>query len=276
MDSAADRPVKAVPLVDASEDKFYGGKCVSLGVALRAGLPAPDGYALPVALVSAIVGGDESAAAEVKALFEKLAPAMAVRSSAVGEDSDDASFAGLHLSVLNVMDADSMMAAIADVHASAHTAEALAYRQKMGVAGEPAIAVVLQQQILSEVAGVMFTQNPLNGASERYIEASWGLGEAIVAGLVVPDSFRLANDGGIIQQSAGEKDIKLVATADGLTAEVEVEADKIESLCLNTQQLQQLHDLAAKCEAVYGEKIDIEWAFHGGSLYLLQCRSITR
>lgn len=122
----------------------------------------------------------------------------------------------------------------------------------------------------------MFTQNPLSGDSERYIEASWGLGEAIVAGLVVPDSFRIATDGSIIQQTAGEKDIKLVATADGLTEEVEVEADKIEALCLNTEQLLQLHELAAKCEAVYGEKIDIEWAFHAGDLYLLQCRAITR
>ena len=267
---------KAVPLAEAVEDGFYGGKCVSLGTALRAGLPAPNGYALPVALVSAIANGDVSAALEVRSLFAQLAPAMAVRSSAVGEDSDDASFAGLHLSVLNIMDADSMLSAICDVHDSAHTAEALAYRQKMGVTGEPAIAVVLQQQILSEVAGVMFTQNPLSGDSERYIEASWGLGEAIVAGLVVPDSFRMANDGSIIQQTAGEKDIKLVALAGGKTEEIEVEADKIEALCLSTEQLLQLHDLATKCEDVYGDKIDIEWAFHGQNLYLLQCRFITR
>ena len=273
MDSAANN---AVPLAEAVEDSLYGGKCVSLGTALRAGLPAPDGYALPVALVSAIAGGDASAMAQVRALFDELAPAMAVRSSAVGEDSDDASFAGLHLSVLNIMDADSMMSAIHDVHDSAHTPEAMAYRAKMGVAGEPAIAVVLQQQILSEVAGVMFTQNPLNGDSERYIEASWGLGEAIVAGLVVPDSFRIGNDGSLIQQTAGEKDIKLVATAAGATEEVEVEADKIEALCLDAEQLLQLHELAAKCETVYGDKIDIEWAFHAGNLYLLQCRSITR
>lgn len=267
---------KPVPLADAVEDSLYGGKCVSLGIALRAGLPAPGGYALPVALVSAIASGDTSAAAEVRRLFDELAPAMAVRSSAVGEDSDDASFAGLHLSVLNIMDADSMMSAICDVHDSAHTPEAMAYRNKMGVTGEPAIAVVLQQQILSEVAGVMFTQNPLSGDSERYIEASWGLGEAIVAGLVVPDSFRIATDGSIIQQTAGEKDIKLIATPGGETEEVDVEADKIESFCLNEEQLLRMHELATKCEAVYGDKIDIEWAFHAGCLYLLQCRSITR
>lgn len=266
----------AVPLAEATQDGLYGGKCVSLGTALRAGLPAPNGYALPVALVSAIASGDAAAAGRVRELFDELAPAMAVRSSAVGEDSDDASFAGLHLSVLNVMDADSMMSAIHDVHGSAHTAEALAYRHKMGVEGEPEISVVLQQQILSEVAGVMFTQNPLSGDSERYIEASWGLGEAIVAGLVVPDSFRIANDGSMLQQSAGEKDIKLIAMPGGETEEVEVEADKIEALCLNPEQLLQLHELASKCIAVYGEKIDIEWAFHAGSLYLLQCRTITR
>jgi len=146
----------------------------------------------------------------------------------------------------------------------------------MGVEGEPAISVVLQKQILSEMAGVMFTQNPINGESERYIEASWGLGEAIVAGLVVPDSFRIANDGTILEKTAGEKDIMLVATPDGLATEMEVDSEKIESLCLNAEQLQQLHQLASQCEIVYGEKIDIEWAFHAGSLYLLQCRSITK
>jgi len=152
----------------------------------------------------------------------------------------------------------------------------LAYRQKMGVIGEPAMAVVLQRQVASDVAGVMFTRNPISGEEERYIEASWGLGEAIVAGLVVPDSFRISADGSVIEQTAGEKDIKLVATADGRAEEVEVTAALVEALCLNAQQLSQLHQLAASCEKVYGEHLDIEWAFHDDNLFLLQCRAITR
>ncbi len=267
--------IEAVPLTQAAEEERFGGKCLSLGIALRAGLPAPDGYALPVALVAKLAAGNESSAAAIRPLFDQLAPAVAVRSSAVGEDSVAASFAGQHLTVLNVMDAESMLSAIVQVHASAYTDEALAYRKRMAVAGEPAIAVVVQQQILSEVAGVMFTKNPLTGVIERYIEASWGLGEAVVAGMVVPDSFRLSNTGSVLEQVAGEKDIELVACADGETREQEVAAEKISALCLQTEQLDQLHQLAVKCEQVYGEHIDIEWAFHAGRLYLLQCRSIT-
>ena len=95
-----------------------------------------------------------------------LVPAMAVRSSAVGEDSAVASFAGQHATVLNVMSIEAMFTAIKEVHASATTTEAIAYRQKMGVQGEPAIAIALQRQILSEVSGVMFTRNPFSGVSE--------------------------------------------------------------------------------------------------------------
>ncbi|PCI80788.1 MAG: hypothetical protein COB20_02730 [SAR86 cluster bacterium] len=265
----------AVPLKDAIEEARFGGKCVSLGFALRAELPAPGGYALAVDLVSAIASGDEAARASIAPLFAEFAPAVAVRSSAVGEDSVDASFAGQHLTVLNVMDAESVIAAIQQVHASAFTAEAIAYRVKMGVEGEPAIAVVIQQQILSEVAGVMFTKNPITNANERYIEASWGLGEAVVAGMVVPDSYRISSEGSVLEQVLGDKDVELVATEEGETREREVDQIRQDSLCLREDQLDRLHNLALNCEAVYGEHIDIEWAFHEGQLYLLQCRSIT-
>ncbi len=266
---------KPVLLKDAIEESRFGGKCVSLGVALRADLPAPRGYALAVDLVNALAHEDELAIATVLGLFAELAPAAAVRSSAVGEDSVDASFAGQHLSVLNVMDAESMITAIQQVHASAFTAEAIAYRAKMGVEGEPAIAVVIQQQILSEVAGVMFTKNPITHANELYIEASWGLGEAVVAGMVVPDSFRISSQGSILAQVLGDKDVELIAVAQGQTREQEVDQARQNSFCLSEDQLDRLHSLALNCEAIYGEDIDIEWAFHDGQLYLLQCRSIT-
>lgn len=272
MSAHFDNPVL---LKDAIEEARFGGKCVSLGFALRSSLPAPRGYALGVELVSAIANQDESAIAMVMPLFAELAPAVAVRSSAVGEDSTDASFAGLHLTVLNVMNAASMVQAVQQVHASAFTPEAIAYRAKMGVAGEPAIAVVIQQQILSEVAGVMFTKNPISDVDERYVEASWGLGEAVVAGMVVPDSFRISSEGSILEQVLGDKDVELVALAEGETREQDVDENRQSSLCLTEDQLDSLHNLALNCESVYGAHIDIEWAFHDGQLYLLQCRSIT-
>ena len=266
---------KPVHLNDAIEESQFGGKCVSLGVALRADLPAPRGYALAVDFVNAVAYEDESAIAAALPLFAELAPALAVRSSAVGEDSVDASFAGQHLTVLNVMDAESMITAIQQVHASAFTAEAIAYRAKMGVEGGPAIAVVIQQQILSETSGVMFTKNPITNANERYIEASYGLGEAVVAGMVVPDRFRISSQGSMLEQVLGDKDVELIAIAQGQTREQVVDQIRQDSLCLSQDQLDRLHSLALNCEAIYGEHIDIEWAFHDGQLYLLQCRSIT-
>ncbi len=268
--------IRPVPLKDAVDESVYGGKCASLGRALRSGLPTPDGFALGVELVKKVVRRDQPVVAEVTGLFQALAPAMAVRSSAIGEDSAEVSFAGQHATVLNVMSIEAMLAAIEEVYDSAQTPEVIAYRQKMSISGDPAIAIALQIQILSDVSGVMFTRNPLSGASERVIEASWGLGEAIVAGLVVPDSFRISPTGEIIERIAGEKDIKLIADANGNVLEVEVEPDKIEALCLSDGQLNNLHQLASDCETVYGSGLDIEWAFSQEKLYLLQCRAITR
>jgi len=266
----------AVQLQEAVDESQFGGKCVSLGNAIRAGLPTPGGFALSADVVNRIAADGSMAFPDAIDVFEALAPAMAVRSSAVGEDSDEASFAGQHATVLNVMNKDAMLAAIHTVYQSAHSPEALAYREKMGVSAEPAIAVALQKQILSDVSGVMFTRNPITGADERYIEASWGLGEAIVSGLVVPDSFRLSRQGQVMARTAGEKDLRLEADREGNVIEVEIEGEAVEALCVNDSQLLELHDLASRCEATYGTGLDIEWAISEGKVYLLQCRAITR
>jgi len=146
----------------------------------------------------------------------------------------------------------------------------------MGVSTEPAIAIALQKQIFSEVSGVMFTRNPITGGEERYIEASWGLGEAILSGLVVPDSFRLSAQGQVIERTAGEKDLRLEADPQGNVVEVEVEGDAVERLCLKDSQSQELHELASLCETTYRTGLDIEWAVFEDRVYLLQCRAITR
>jgi pyruvate,water dikinase len=253
-----------VPFRECTEEENFGGKVTSLGAALRAGLPAPPGYGVEVELVNAVVAGNEAAIAAVKSVFDELAPSMAVRSSAVGEDSADASFAGQHDSIMNVR-----------VYQSGHTESALAYREKVGVTHDARIAVAIQQQIPSEKAGVMFTRNPITGNEERYIEVAWGLGEAVVAGMVVPDTFRIGSDGSILEKEIGEKDVQLILSDGGGTDEVEVAGDLIEAACLNDEELQQMHQLALDCEAAYGPNLDMEFAFYRGKLYLLQCRTIT-
>ncbi len=268
--------MQPVTLAEALELAAFGGKAVQLGAALRAGLPSPPGFALPVSLVDAVAAGDPPARATVAALYAQLGGALAVRSSAVGEDSADASFAGQHLTVLNVRDAGAVVDAVVRVWESGRSASALAYRKKLGIAGEPQVAVVVQRLIDAECAGVLFTRNPINGADERLIEATWGLGEAVVAGLVTPDQFRISRTGAILARTAGHKDLAILPQPDGGTAEVELDSARAAQLCLTDAQLADLHALATRCEQVYGGTQDLEWAFAAGRLYLLQRRALTR
>jgi phosphoenolpyruvate synthase/pyruvate phosphate dikinase len=122
---------------------------------------------------------------------------------------------------------------------------------------------------------VMFTENPVTGADERVIEASWGLGEAVVAGLVIPDHYRLDRSGQVLERKPGRKSIAVRTVATGGTVEEDIAPDRVEQLCLDDGQLEQLSQLAGRCEQVYGPGRDIEWALAGGTLYLLQCRAVT-
>jgi pyruvate,water dikinase len=127
-----------------------------------------------------------------------------------------------------------------------------------------------------DCAGVMFTKNPLNSDDERIIEASWGLGESVVAGLVVPDNYALDGQGRVLRRTAGEKDIALRSAPEGGTVEETVADELVTAFCLSDEMLVSLHDLAVRCESFFGKGLDLEWGFAKGSLYLLQCRAMTR
>jgi pyruvate,water dikinase len=263
-----------VPLAEAADRRAFGGKAVALGMAARAGLPVPPGVALSVEIVEAVVRADRDVVRTLDMLCADGCP-RAVRSSAVGEDSAGASFAGAHCTVLGVCEPDAVAVAVRRVHASADAPAARAYRAQLGLR-TPRMAVVVQELVPAEVAGVLFTRNPVTGAVERVIEASWGLGEAVVAGLVVPDRYRLDVRGRVLERAPGEKDVALRAGPIG-TQEVAVDAPGVHALCLDDAQLAALHALAEGCDAVYGTRDhDIEFAFHAGAPFLLQRRPITR
>jgi len=264
------------PLARVSDESIFGGKATQLGASIRAGLPVPPGFALSVDQVHAIVQGDDVALNEAYDMTVPL-EAVAVRSSAVGEDGLAASFAGQHSTVLHVRSRAELKDAIINVWESGQTASALAYRDKMALTGKLGMAIVVQQLVESEMAGVMFTRNPMSGADERVIEASWGLGEIVVAGLVTPDRYRLSRDGQILERSAGEKDIAIRSLAAGGTDEQSVEPHLISALCLHDEHLAALGSLACLCEQHHGAgPHDMEFAFAADQLFLLQCRSITR
>ena len=135
-------------------------------------------------------------------------PPLAVRSSAVGEDSAGASFAGQHLTVLNVQTAEDVEAAVREVWWSANSDSAITYRKRLGVFERPSVGVVVQSLLEPETAGVMFTRNPITGADERMIEASWGLGEAVVSGRVIPDSFLVARGSEVLKRRARSQEVR--------------------------------------------------------------------
>jgi len=267
---------EVVPLVAAEDTALFGSKAVGLGQALRDGLPVPPGVALAGAVVDAVAGRDEAAIRRVAESVTALPGPLAVRSSAVDEDGADASFAGQHLTLLNVRGAQELTAAVSEVWWSANSDSAITYRQRVGLFKRPSVGVVIQALVDPATAGVMFTQNPVTRADERVIEGSLGLGEAVVAGRVIPDHYRMSRAGEILERTPGRKDVAFRSLPDGGTFDEQVPPELVERLCLDDEQLAELNRLAARCEQVYGGARDIEWAISGGNLYLLQCRAVTR
>lgn len=265
-----------ITLIDAVDEASCGGKAVQLGAAIRAGLPVPPGFVLAAPLVEAIAQQDPAAIELAVQALAQLEGPVAVRSSAVGEDSSDASFAGQHLTCLNICTPASMVEAVQQVWQSGQSAAAQSYRQRLGINQAPQVAVVVQRFVPATQAGVLFTRNPITGKDERVIEASWGLGEAIVSGLVTPDHYRLTRQGLILEQTPGIKDIAIFPSTEGHTEQVEVESHQIRTLCLKPWHLEQLNHLTSQCEQYFQQALDMEWCFEGDRLYLLQCRAITR
>jgi len=265
-----------VPLHAAHQEPAFGGKAASLAAALREELPVPPGAALGAAFVDRVAGRD---AAAVEALLTSPHipdTRLAVRSSAIGEDSADASFAGQHATKLNVRKPQ-LLEAVHLVWQSARTESALAYRARKGLNASPLMGVVVQTMIEPVAAGVLFTRNPVTGDEERLIEAAWGLGEAVVNGSVVPDRVRLDPSGHVLDVTPGEKDIKVWYDGDeDGTVEVPVDPPLQQRMCLEPAHFDALHDLASRCQRVWGRDLDLEWALDAsGRIFLLQCRPIT-
>jgi phosphoenolpyruvate synthase/pyruvate phosphate dikinase len=262
------RPLSELRAADAG---VFGGKSASLGELIAAGLPVPPGFAVSSAATEADLG-------EVDAAYAALgAPAVAVRSSAVGEDSAETTFAGLQDTFLWVRGAERVRQAVRDCWASLENPEAVSYRERMGVEGEPAMGVTIQSMVDAEVSGVMFTCNPVSrDPSTVAINASWGLGLAVVGGEVTPDEYRLSKvTGELLNRTIGPKEVQYVAGADG-PERVDVAAERREVACLDDDRLAALVDLGRSVERHFGGHQDVEWALDAtGELYLLQSRPVT-
>ncbi|GCE24237.1 hypothetical protein KDK_80370 [Dictyobacter kobayashii] len=204
--------------------------------------------------------------------------AVAVRSSATAEDLPFASFAGQQDSYLNIVGEEALLEAIRRCWASLWTERAVNYRQRNQI--DPhcvSLAVVVQRMIEVEVAGVLFTANPLTGKRRQtVIDASPGLGEAVVSGAVNPDHFVVNTASGeIVERRPGDKRVLIQALPGGGTQRIERVAQSVQP-CLTDQQVRQLACLGAQVEAHYQVPQDTEWAIDaGGKLWLTQARPIT-
>lgn len=295
-----------------------GGKGANLGEMVNAGLPVPPGFCISAdayrlfikkanlwptieRILKAIKPGDvaslEKGAKEihsnieearipteivdaVKAAYNRLGSQfVAVRSSATAEDLPEASFAGQQETFLNIFGEASLLEHVRRCWASLWTARAISYREKANFDHEKVhLAVVVQSMVESEIAGVLFTANPLNGhRDEVLINASYGLGESIVSGVVTPDTYTLSKEKEtkLLERILGAKEVKISSLPDGNTIEEEVDMEDRDRFCLSNNDLEMLVKMGIKVETYYGAPQDIEWAFSNGQVFLLQSRPIT-
>jgi phosphoenolpyruvate synthase/pyruvate phosphate dikinase len=284
----------------AAEDRsLVGGKVAPLS-RLAAQYRVPPGFALTTRAfdlaAAPTAAADEPLPAalrqQIAAAYQRLGeltgvdrPAVAVRSSAVDEDGADTSFAGQHDTYLNVVGAEAVCDAVLQCWASARSPRALEYRHQHGLPTDGArIAVLVQQLVLADVAGIVFSANPMTGAlDEVVINASWGLGESIVGGSVTPDTYVVGTESSpadttptwtVRQRGLAEKRRMTVAVTGG-TREVDVPRLLWSRPALADAQIVEMARLAHDLQGAMGWPVDLECAYRGDVLYLLQCRPIT-
>ena len=224
--------------------------------------------------------GTRGAIAEALAELKKRAgphATFAVRSSSLNEDSAGSSFAGLYESYLNLHGEDDILKGVLDCFRCLWQERAVHYRTFRGIehAGE-AMAVVVMQVVRARSSGVAFTKNPMTGATDEVlINASWGLGEAVVSGYVTPDSFIVGPGGEMRERAISEKHEQVVLT-DGGTERAPVPPELVSQPSISDDEVQEVVDTAHAVQREYGQPIDIEFAYDdSGTMFLLQARPIT-
>jgi pyruvate,water dikinase len=296
--------------------EIAGGKGVSLTKMIAAGLPVPDGFhvtteayrcfvaenGIQSRIMEVLSGVDPTDTAALEGVSSRIggffavgktppeiteaittayaglqnAP-VAVRSSATAEDLPGASFAGQQETYLNIRGIEAVLSSVKKCWASLWTARAIAYRLKNEIDQDTvALAVVVQEMVFADAAGILFTANPVNGKrDELVINAAWGLGEAIVSGAVTPDTLTVIKDTGrIVHREIAEKSVMTVRTETG-AHEQPVPEDLKKKPVLTSAQAAELARLGVKIEQFYEMPMDVEWALARGEFAIVQARPIT-
>jgi len=302
--------------IRAADLPLVGGKGANLGEMTHAGLPVPAGFCLTTAAFQQFIAACPTAA-DLYALLDTvndvetarrvgqqvrealidvpipttIAAAVrqawgrwaadhpyAVRSSATAEDLPDASFAGQQDTYLNIIGEEHLLDAVRRCWVSLFTDRAILYRVQNNFSHQDVqLSVVVQQMVMAETSGTLFTADPLTGHRHTAaIDASFGLGEALVSGIVSPDSYRVdKRDMSIIERKIADKQIAIYPEkAGGVRQENLSDAQRTQTVLTDTQ-IVGLAAMGAQVEAHYNAPQDIEWAIADGELYLLQARPIT-
>jgi pyruvate,water dikinase len=203
---------------------------------------------------------------------------VAVRSSATAEDLPEASFAGQQETYLNVQGEDDLINYVRKCWASLFEARAIFYREENNFEHSKVyIAVVVQEMVEAEKAGVMFTVHPSTGEEKILIEAAWGLGEAVVSGTVTPDTIWVDKaNGQVLDYQVSEKNIMFQKDPDtGRTVKIPVPDDLKNKKVLNTEEIDQLTELGKRIHEHYDFPQDTEWAIESGNVFMVQSRPVT-
>jgi pyruvate, water dikinase len=284
-----------------------GGKGASLARMTSLGLPVPPGFVIPSgALAEALPDGGEELRALARARDAdgaqtlirtvELDPALreaalgayaalgdgredvpvAVRSSACAEDSEAASFAGQQETYLHVRGPDDLRARIRDCWASFFSERALFYREQKGSLDDLGMAVVVQRMVEADVAGVLFTCDPVRKRHDRMvIEAVLGLGEAVVSGQVTPDHYVLKRDGTVKRVRVHAQPYAIVSDPEGGIVERELSPEVGGAQKVDADVLAELARIGDDLERRLGMPQDIEWAVQSGEIFVLQARPVT-
>ncbi|NTU99135.1 phosphoenolpyruvate synthase, partial [Candidatus Falkowbacteria bacterium] len=298
--------------ISKNDAAIAGGKGASLGEMTQAGLPVPPGFVVLAqsfddfveqAGVSAEISSalerinindnstidaasvkirdlvltatiPEKIEKEIEAEFKKLDAALvAVRSSATAEDSSDASWAGELETYLNVT-SDNLLESVKKCWSSLFTPRAIFYRIEKGMAKQHvSVAVVVQKMVQSEVSGIAFTVHPVTeDYNQMIIEAGYGLGEAIVGGMITPDSYVVTKDTLKIEDKyISSQEMMIVRSPEG-TSEQPVPQARQELQKFGDDEIKKLAQTCLNIEKHYGFPCDIEWAYENGSIYITQSR----
>ncbi|MDR1196847.1 MAG: hypothetical protein LBL08_01045 [Candidatus Nomurabacteria bacterium] len=275
--------IKTFQEIKDDEIGLVGGKGLSLSRMIRADLPVPDGFVITTKAYGAFARGDvdddswADFAEKLLQAFENLGTErVAVRSSAIAEDSPNASWAGQFESFLNVR-RDDLLDSVKKCWDSAKTHNVASYADEQDIkSDELALAVVVQKMVASEKSGVAFSVNPLNkNTDEIMIEAIYGLGELIVQGMITPDDYVVdKNSFQILDKTIAAKR-KMMVYENGENIEEDVEAHLAEEQCLDDEDIIKLAQIIIDVEKFYNTPQDIEWAVEAGSFYVVQSRPIT-